>query len=106
LLRYSDPIGGGSTLPTINCEVQMFRPGEKCRSHRHTYTVVYHAFRGSGTSWIGDQKFEWEQGDSFVVPLWNWHAHESSSREPAILFSINDRPAIEALGFFREEARE
>jgi 1-hydroxy-2-naphthoate dioxygenase len=106
LLRYSDPIGGGSTLPTMNCEVQMFRPGEKGRSHRHTYTVVYHAFRGSGTTWVGDQRFDWEQGDSFVVPLWNWHAHENSSREPAILFSINDRPAIEALGFFREETQD
>jgi gentisate 1,2-dioxygenase len=106
LLRYSDPISGGSTLSTMNCEVQMLRTGEKGRSHRHTYTVVYHAFRGSGRTWIGDQKFEWEQGDSFVVPLWNWHAHESSSRERAILFSINDRPAIEALGFFREEMRE
>jgi gentisate 1,2-dioxygenase len=106
LLRYSDPIGGGSTLPTMNCEVQLFRPREKGRSHRHTYTVVYHAFRGSGTTWIGQEKFDWEQGDSFVVPLWNWHAHENKSREPAILFSINDRPAIEALGFFREETRE
>ena len=105
LLRYSDPITGGSTLPTMNCEVQMVRPGEKGHSHRHTYTVVYHAFRGSGTAWIGEEKFDWEQGDSFVVPLWNWHAHESKSRKPAILFSINDRPAIEALGFFREETR-
>jgi len=106
LLRYSDPISGGSTLPTMNCEVQMLRPGEKGRSHRHAYTVVYHAFRSSGTTWIGDQKFDWEQGDSFVVPLWKWHSHESNSREPAILFSINDRPAIEALGYFREETRE
>ena len=106
LLRYSDPLSGGSTLPTMNCEVQMFRPGEKSRCHRHTYTVVYHAFRGNGTTWIGEQKFDWQQGDSFVVPLWNWHAHETHSKEPAILFSINDRPAIEALGFFRQEARE
>jgi gentisate 1,2-dioxygenase len=105
LLRYSDPIGGGSTLPTINCEVQMFRPGETGRAHRHTYTVVYHAFRGAGTTWIGDQKFAWEEGDSFVVPLWNWHRHENDSRAPAILFSINDRPALEALGFLREETR-
>ena len=36
LLRYADPLSGGSTLPTMNCEVQMFRPGEKGRSHRHT----------------------------------------------------------------------
>ena len=106
LLRYSDPVSGGATLPTMNCEVQMFRPGEQGRSHRHTYTVVYHVFRGNGTTSIGDQKFAWEQGDSFVVPLWNWHAHENQTKEPAILFSINDRPAIETLGFLREENRE
>jgi len=63
-------------------------------------------FRGNGTTSIGDQKFAWEQGDSFVVPLWNWHAHENQTKEPAILFSINDRPAIETLGFLREENRE
>jgi gentisate 1,2-dioxygenase len=106
LLHYVGPLSGGPTLPTLSCEIQMLRPSEKGRAHRHTYTVVYHAFKGSGATWIGDQKFAWEQGDSFVVPLWNWHAHENSSREPAILFSINDRPAIETLGFFREEARD
>ena len=106
LLRYVDPLTGGPTLPTMSCEIQMLRPGEKCRSHRHTHTVVYHAFRGRGTTVIGDQRFDWEQGDSFVVPLWSWHAHEGSSKEPAILFSINDRPALEALGFHREEARQ
>jgi gentisate 1,2-dioxygenase len=67
---------------------------------------VYHAFRGGGTTWIGDQRFDWEQGDSFVVPLWSWHTHKNNSHEPAILFSINDRPAVEALGFFREETQD
>jgi gentisate 1,2-dioxygenase len=105
LLRYVDPITGGPTLPTMACEIQMLRPGEKGKSHRHTHTVVYHAFKGSGTTRIGDQRFDWEQGDSFVVPLWHWHAHENSGREPAILFSINDRPALEALEFHREEER-
>jgi Cupin domain len=59
----------------------------------------------SGTTRIGEQRFDWQQGDSFVLPLWQWHSHENNSKEPAILFSINDRPAIEALGLFREEAR-
>jgi len=103
-LRYVDPLTGGATLPTMSCEIQLLRPGEKGRSHRHTYTVVCHAFRGSGTTVIGDSRFDWEKGDSFVVPLWSWHAHENRSREPAVLFSINDRPAVEALGFYREEA--
>ncbi len=105
LLRYVDPITGGPTMSTIACEIQMLRPGEKGHCHRHTHTVVYHAFKGGGITWIGNQKFDWEQGDSFVVPLWNWHAHENHAREPAVLFSINDRPAIEALGYFREEKK-
>jgi gentisate 1,2-dioxygenase len=88
----------------MNCEIQMLRPGEKCQTHRHTHTVVYHAFKGCGTTYIGDQRFDWQQGDSFVLPLWHWHTHENSSQEPAILFSINDRPAMEALGLSREES--
>jgi hypothetical protein len=46
-----------------------------------------------------------DTGDSFVVSPWNWHEHENLSREPSLLFSINDRRAIEAPGFFREEAQ-
>lgn len=106
LLRYVDPISGGPTLPTMSCEIQLLRPGEKGRNHRHTYTAVYHAFKGRGTTRIGEERFDWEEGDSFVVPLWHWHAHENSARDPAVLFSINDRPALEALNFYREEARD
>jgi gentisate 1,2-dioxygenase len=52
---------------------------------------------------VGDERLEWEQGDSFVAPLWMWHAHENTTRQPAILFSINDRPVMEALGLYRED---
>ncbi len=106
LLCYVDPVTGGATLPTMSCEIQMLRPGEKGRPHRHTYTSVFHAFRGQGTMHVGQKRLDWEKGDSFVVPLWNWHAHENNSNEPAILFSINDRPAIESLGFYREEVKD
>ncbi len=106
LLRYVNPLTGGPTLPTLSCEIQMLRAGEKPRSHRHTSSVVYHVFRGRGVTVIGDARYEWESGDSFVVPLWRWHRHENTSKEEAILFSINDRPLMEALGFHREEAGE
>jgi gentisate 1,2-dioxygenase len=104
LLRYSDPVGGGATLPTMDCEIQMFRPGEKGRAHRHTHTVVYHAFRGSGTTRIGDQEFKWQQGDSFVVPLWNFHRHENTSKDPAVFFVMSDKPLMDAIGHYREDA--
>ena len=105
LLRYVNPRNGGFTLRTIGCEIQMIRPDEKTRSHRHTSTTIYHVFRGSGATIINDQRIEWSQGDFFTVPLWSWHQHENSHKDEAILFSVNDRPVKEAFGLYREERR-
>jgi 1-hydroxy-2-naphthoate dioxygenase len=105
-LEYVNPFTGGPTLPTYSCEVQLFRSGEKTRSHRHTSTVVYQAFRGEGVTVVGNQRFEWGQGDIFVVPPWHWHYHENKIDRDAILFSINDWPVAKALGIYREEHAE
>lgn len=48
----------------------MIRPSEKTLSHRHSASTIYHVFRGKGATLIGSERFEWEEGDSFVVPLW------------------------------------
>ena len=106
LLHYANPLNGGSTLPTFSCAIQMIRPAEKTLSHRHTASTLYHVFRGRGATVIGDERFEWEEGDSFVVPLWYYHRHENTHDRPAILFVMNDRPLMEALGFYREEAQK
>lgn len=103
LLRFVNPINGGPTLPTVSCELQMLRPGEQTKSHRHTSSTVYHVFRGEGFTVIDDTRYEWKTGDSFTVPLWRWHRHGNGSREEAILFAMNDRPVMESLGFYREE---
>jgi gentisate 1,2-dioxygenase len=84
--------------------IQLLRPKEKTRSHRHTSTGVYYAFRGRGTTKVSANEFTWEKGDIFVVPSWQWHSHENLNGEDAILFSITDRPSTEALGLYREEA--
>lgn len=104
LLEYSNPQTGGPTLPTFSCMIQLLRPREKTQSHRHTSTTVYHAFRGSGVTKVSANELAWEPSDIFVVPSWQWHAHENTTDEDAILFSITDRPAAEALGLYREQA--
>ena len=102
----SIPATGGPTLPTMSCRVQMLRPNEKTKSHRHTSTSIYHAFRGSGTTMINGEKFHWQKGDTFIVPLWSWHEHaNASSSEEAILFSMHDEPILKAFGLYREEAQ-
>jgi len=106
-LEYVNPITGGPTLPTMSCRIQMLRPGERTKSHRHTSTSIYHAFRGSGTTIINGESFNWEKGDSFVVPLWHWHEHVNrSASEEAILFSMHDEPILKPLGLYREEKAE
>jgi gentisate 1,2-dioxygenase len=47
---------------------------------------------------------QWGPHDCFFVPSWNWHSFANKSKtEPAIIFSVTDRPVLETLGLFREE---
>ena len=57
--------------------------------------------KGKGRSFVGDQTFEWESRDIFVVPSWVPVRHEAS--DDAVLFSYSDRPVQKALGLWREE---
>ena len=105
LLEYRNPLSGGPTMTTLQCAVQALPPNDESESHRHTSTVIYHVFRGQGATQIGERRFDWEQGDSFVVPLWHAHRHRNrSSSDDAILFSMSDAPALKALDLYREEA--
>ena len=105
-LEYVNP-EGGHTMPTMSCGIQMLRPGEATKTHRHNYSVVYHAFRGSGATVINGQRFDWDEGDCFVVPLWSWHSHQNRSKtDEAILFSVSDLPVMDALKLLREEVGE
>lgn len=101
LLQYVNPLTGGPTLPTLSCGIQMLRPGEKTKSHRHTSTALYHVFKGATT--IDGARYEWGPGDSFVVPLWRFHHHENVNDREAILFVMTDKPLMDALGLHREE---
>jgi len=103
LLRYINPATGGYTYPTMSCEIQLFRPNQMTKMHRHTSTAIYHVFKGRGRTAVGESCLEWQKGDSFVIPLWQWHSHENPFDEEAILFSINDRPVMETLQLYREE---
>lgn len=104
VFEYRNPTTGGPTMPTIHCALSLFRPGEETEAHRHTSTVIYHVFRGRGSSFVGEERFDWEAGDSFVVPLWHAHRHlNGSASEEAILFSMSDVPVLKSLSLYREE---
>ena len=61
-----------------------------------------------GADVIGERRGKemgWGAHDCLFVPSWNWHHFENkSAKEPAIIFFVSDRPVLESLGLFREEA--
>ena len=81
----------------------MLRPGVQTKAHRHTSSAVYQVFQGVGYSVINGQRFDWNEGDFFVVPSWAWHEHANESSQAAILFSIQDIPVMKALALLKEE---
>ncbi len=110
LLEYAHPLTGGPTMPTIGCWAQMIPPGESTTPHRHTSSTIYHVVQGQGVTSVGQSRsaakeLAWGGHDCFYVPSWNWHHFENKSKkEPAIIFSVTDRPVLESLGLFREES--
>jgi gentisate 1,2-dioxygenase len=102
-MEYTDPVTGGAVLRTMACWIQMIRPGVHTKAHRHTSSKVYQVFRGAGSSVIDGQRFDWNEGDFFIVPSWAWHEHANDSGQEAILFSIQDIPIMKAAALYREE---
>ena len=104
-LEYTNPHSGRPVMDTISCWIQMLRPGVHTRAHRQVNSSVYYVHEGSGSTVIDGVRFDWAQGDMFVVPSWACHEHANGSTgAPAILFSIHDTPVMVALGKHREEA--
>src|SRR5262249_24959138 len=102
-LEYTHPQTGRALLPTMACWIQMIRPGRRLKAHRHTGSAVYYVVEGQGETIIDGRRLAWGNGDILVLPSWALHEHaNTSSRDAAVLFSIQDRPVLEALGLYQE----
>ncbi len=105
LMNYVNPLTGGPVMSTVGASMQLLRPGEHTKAHRHTGSFLYQVAKGKGYSIINGQRFDWEERDIFCVPSWMFHEHaNASSTEDACLFCFNDMPTMTKLGLYREEA--
>ena len=98
-LRYTNPLDGGSAMPTISTFIQLL-PAGTTEPYRSTDATVFVPVEGQGKSRIGDVTVEWGPRDIFVVPSWKPVVHETS--EQSVLFSFSDRVVQEKLGLWRE----
>ena len=107
IMRYTNPQTGGHPMMTMGASMQMLLPSQHTKAHRHTGNVIYNVAKGSGYSIIGGKRFDWTERDIFCVPAWTWHEHcNTSESDDACLFSFNDFPVMEKLGFWAEQALE
>jgi gentisate 1,2-dioxygenase len=104
-LPYRDPATGGPVLKTLEPAIQRLPPGFEGATRRQSASAVYLVMEGRGRTVAEGETFAWAPRDVFVVPASARHAHYNDSGEAdALLFRVSDRPALEALGLYREEA--
>ena len=100
-LQFINPQSGGPAMPTIGAFLQLLPQGMRTSPYRSTDSTVYSVAEGRGTARIGEESFSFEPRDTFVVP--SWHPLTLEAGEECVLFSYSDRPAQQALGFWREQ---
>lgn len=103
-LRYSNPLTGGSAMPTISAAIKLLPSGFQTAPYRSTDSTVFVVVEGKGHSQIGDATFQWTESDVFVAPSWVSQQHVAATE--AVLFSFSDRAAQEKLGIWREQRAE
>jgi gentisate 1,2-dioxygenase len=107
-LRYTNPLTGGSPMPTMGTFMQLLPKGFQGKPYRQTDGTVFSVVEGTGTAYIespaGKAQFDFAARDHFVLP--SWHTLRLNSAPGCVLFSYSDRPVHQALGIHREERLE
>ena len=100
-MQFTNPLTGGHAMPTIGAFIQLLPKGFRSQAYRSTDGTVYSVVEGTGTAVIGNERYEFEPRDTFVVPSWMPLSLEAGSE--SVLFSFSDRPPQEAMGLWREK---
>jgi gentisate 1,2-dioxygenase len=100
-MRFVNPASGGYPMPTIGAFMQLLPEGFRGQPYRQTDGTIVAVAEGRGRSTIGGATYTWGPRDIFVVPSWVPASHETEGE--AVLFSMSDRPAQQALGLWREQ---
>ena len=99
-LRFVNPATGTSPMPTIGAFAQRLPAGFETQPYRCTDGTVYVCLEGEATVEVGEQQWELQRDDIFVVP--SWQSVRFHAKRDTTLFSYSDRPVLQALGLWRE----
>ncbi len=101
---YRDGATGGPVMKTLEPAIQRLPAGFEGAARRLSASSVYFVIDGVGRTKADGVTLDWGPRDFFVIPAWSRFAHFNESvDDDALLFRVTDRPALEALGLYREE---
>ena len=90
---------GNPAMDTIGLHMMRLSPRVRTAIHRSTANNVYAVVRGSGTTSVDGERFEWNRGDVIAAPAWRPHFHEAAA--DALMLRVTDEPVMQRLGFLR-----
>jgi gentisate 1,2-dioxygenase len=97
---HSPAIGGaaGTTL-NLNAGLQILKPGESARPHRHSMNALRFVLSGKGATTVVDGKAcEMSEGDLVTTPGWCWHEHIHKGEKPIVWLDVLDASLHRYLG--------
>jgi gentisate 1,2-dioxygenase len=92
---------GNPAMDTIGLAMMRLAPRVRTAPYRATTNNIYAIVKGTGTTTIDGERFEWSRGDVIAAPSWRPHFHEAA--EDALMFRVSDEPVMARLGFLRVE---
>jgi gentisate 1,2-dioxygenase len=89
-------------MASMGLSMERLACGQRTRRYRTTANAIFHVCEGSGETTIGEMRFAWRRGDTFVAPGWHAVSHHASS--DAQLFVLSDEPLLRFSHYYRFEA--
>lgn len=107
VLSLVDPAAGEFELYTttnINAGLQILKPGESARPHRHSMNALRFVLNGSGaTTTVNGTTCDMAEGDLLITPGWAWHEHRHAGDAPIVWLDVLDVPLHRYFGTDRFE---
>jgi gentisate 1,2-dioxygenase len=88
---------------TLGGRAERLNAGKSSTPIRETASSVYHVIEGNGYTEIEGQKIFWGKHDTFCIPSWHKYQHFAGKDETVYLYRFDEKPMLDALGFYRTD---
>jgi gentisate 1,2-dioxygenase len=104
VLTLTPPQRQGHTTTNLTAALQILKPGETARPHRHSMNALRFVLDGSGAETVVNGKScAMSEGDLVITPAMSWHEHIHRGDRPIVWLDALDAPLHRYFGTDRFE---